>query len=119
MKLELVDAAGNVVGYKAGTPEALAAWVEDKKPSGMRVKIVPDTKKLEFTRPLTRNTVRQKRNQLLAKYQWTVGADSPLTKQNQAEWLGYLKSLHRITKDLGNPANAVWPTEPGLEYDDA
>lgn len=117
MKLALKDAAGNVVGYKSGTPEALARWVENKKPTELTFEIAETATKLDFARPVTINTVRQRRNKLLAKYQWTVGPDSPLTKKNQADWLLYLKALHRVTKDLDDPAAVEWPVEPEFIYD--
>ena len=117
MKIALKDVNGQVVGYKSGNPEALVRWVEEKLPEGLTAEITDPSEDTTFTRPVTINTVRQKRNKLLSCYQWTVGPDSPLTKQNQAAWLHYLKALHRVTKDLGDPLGVVWPVEPELIYE--
>lgn len=116
MRIALKNDAGEVVGYKSGNLGKLVVWTESKLPAGLSAEFVTGDEK-PFIRPVTRNIVRQKRNKLLSRYQWTVGPASPLTKQNQADWLVYLKALHRVTKDLDDPAAVEWPVEPEFIYD--
>lgn len=62
------------------------------------------------------NVVRARRNAKLAEFEWTIGQASPLSPANRAEWLQYLRDLHKVTKDLDDPDLAVWPIEPELRY---
>jgi hypothetical protein len=42
-------------------------------------------------------SIRSQRNDLLAKCDWTVLADSPLTEEKRAEWLTYRQALRDIS----------------------
>ena len=47
--------------------------------------------------------IRNQRNDLLAKCDWTVLADSPLTEEKRAEWLTYRQALRDISDLEGFP----------------
>lgn len=63
--------------------------------------------------------VKSRRSTLLDRNRWTIMPDSPLTQQNQAQWMIYLKNLHRLTLDNVDPKNVTWPEPPSLEYSNA
>lgn len=109
---------GAIVARKRGVSDACARWAEQFAPEQFEV--------LEAWLPITKQEapqdlrkVRVERNRLLTRWDWTVGAASPLSAANQREWKQYLLALHRVTKDLVDPADVVWPTQPELVYDDA
>lgn len=55
--------------------------------------------------------VREERNILLSKCDWTQFQDSPVTGSKLTEWQTYRQSLRDITNQE-NPYNIIWPTEP-------
>lgn len=57
-------------------------------------------------------SVRSKRNQLLAESDWTQMADSPLTDAKKTEWATYRTSLRDIPDQTDFPTNVTWPTKP-------
>lgn len=75
---------------------------------------------LEFApKPVTLDPARAQRDRLLRRFAWTVEAHSPLTKANQAEWMQYLKALHKITVGVESSDQVIWPEAPaGFEYGD-
>lgn len=54
-------------------------------------------------------TIRQQRNQLLDKSDWTQVLDSPV---NQTAWATYRQNLRDISTQAGFPWNTVWPQPP-------
>lgn len=68
--------------------------------------------------PPLMHELRNKRDELLNDFRWTVMPDSPLTVENQVEWLAYLKSLQRLLKDVTNPSEVVWPDKPGYIFEE-
>lgn len=56
--------------------------------------------------------IRQRRNQLLEKSDWTQLSDSPLTKDKKTAWKTYRQALRDITKQDGFPLNIVFPQMP-------
>ena len=48
-------------------------------------------------------SIRSQRNDLLAKCDWTVLADSPITEEKRAEWLTYRQALRDISGLEGFP----------------
>lgn len=81
----------------------------------------PNTHKSDATRPqvpLERQwaEVRNRRNDLLDAWRWTVMPDSPLTAEEQAEWLAWLKALQAVTKGVEAPRDVAWPEQPALRY---
>jgi hypothetical protein len=57
------------------------------------------------------HAIRDRRNELLLKCDWTQLADSPLTNQKQTEWQIYRQSLRDITNQP-NPFSISWPSSP-------
>ncbi|NLK39239.1 MAG: hypothetical protein GX303_03180, partial [Clostridiales bacterium] len=57
-------------------------------------------------------SVRDKRNLLLAEYDWTQNADSPLAPEKKAEWAAYRQALRDIPEQEGFPYSVVWPAKP-------
>ena len=59
--------------------------------------------------------LREKRNSLLDKTEWTVNSDNQLSDDKKAEWKTYRQKLRDITKDLKTAedvAKVVFPGEP-------
>lgn len=53
--------------------------------------------------------VREKRNELLSKSDWTQLADSPVDK---TVWAEYRQALRDLPSTNDNPFEIVWPVEP-------
>ncbi len=53
--------------------------------------------------------VRQTRDGLLKKSDWTQAADAPV---DQAAWATYRQALRDIPSQAGFPNEVVWPVEP-------
>jgi Phage tail assembly chaperone protein len=62
--------------------------------------------------------LRNKRDDILNTYRWTVMPDSPLSEQNQQEWMTYLKALQSLLKDVTPETtnSVVWPEKPQYQY---
>ncbi len=54
--------------------------------------------------------LRDERNKLLEKSDWTQARDVILS--NDSEWISYRQSLRDITKNYSSIFDVVWPTEP-------
>lgn len=84
-----------------------------------RFKINIVTKELEEIttprKPLI-HELRNKRNDLLNDYRWTIMPDSPLS--NQQEWLVYLQSLHSLLQSITPETTdqVIWPVRPQYIY---
>ena len=61
-------------------------------------------------KPLVEEDVRNERNELLEKYQWTETAD--LTTDEKAAWKTYKQALRDLPKQEGFPYEVTWPTKP-------
>jgi hypothetical protein len=59
------------------------------------------------------NQIRQQRNALLAKSDWTVLTDSPLTTANKTKWKTYRQALRDLPSSSDWP-NVTFPEEPTL-----
>jgi hypothetical protein len=55
-------------------------------------------------------SLREERNKLLAKTDWTQGADVPDAIKNA--YTSYRQKLRDITKTHNNPRTVVWPDKP-------
>lgn len=53
--------------------------------------------------------VREQRNKLLSKSDWTQLPDAPV---DQAAWAGYRQELRDLTEQVGFPTEVIWPTAP-------
>lgn len=58
------------------------------------------------------NNIRENRNSLLKKSDWTQVADAPV---DQAAWAVYRQALRDITDQEGFPNEVTWPEEPVTE----
>ena len=59
--------------------------------------------------------LREKRDDILDKTEWTVNNDNALTEDKKKEWISYRKKLRDITKDLKTSedvAKVTMPTAP-------
>lgn len=59
--------------------------------------------------PKTEKQVRQRRNKLLARSDWTQVPDAPV---DHAAWANYRQALRDVTKQSGFPENVIWPEVP-------
>lgn len=86
-----------------------------------RFRINLTTKELEEIteerKPLM-HELRNKRDETLNTYRWTVMPDSPLSETNKAEWLAWLQSLQSLLVGITPETTdtVVWPTKPGYAY---
>lgn len=60
--------------------------------------------------------IKSQRNKLLNSTQWTTQRGSPLTEACQDLWVAYHVALNALTITFAEPADVVWPVQPGLEY---
>lgn len=116
---------GELGPIMTGTEEDLANALQFTHIEGAfdntRFKINIGTKELEEIltprKPLI-HELRNKRNDLLNDYRWTIMPDSPLTEANKADWLEYLRALQALlvntTPDTTD--QVVWPTKPQYDY---
>lgn len=56
--------------------------------------------------------LRAERNRRLARSDWTVLPDSPLSPEKVAEWKVYRQALRDLPENTTDPANPVWPAPP-------
>lgn len=61
------------------------------------------------------NTARQRRNQELARTDWTQLADCPLSDEDKAAWSEYRQSLRDITEQENFPLDITWMESPDAE----
>ena len=61
---------------------------------------------------LLKESIANKRNNLLYRSDWTQLPNGPLNQQQQGQWAIYRQALRDITTQSGYPANVIWPTEP-------
>ena len=59
-------------------------------------------------------SIREKRDLLLAKCDWTQAADSPLTAQQITDYATYRQELRDTPASDPDPDNITWPTEPTI-----
>lgn len=55
--------------------------------------------------------LRQQRDEMLIRSDWTQSPDSPLTDAKKTEWRIYRQSLRDIT-ETSDLTNVTWPTQP-------
>ena len=70
--------------------------------------------KEDYIKPLSYSwdTLRTKRNTLLAESDWTQLSDSPLTTEQKSSFATYRQDLRDITDDYSSPVDVIWPTKP-------
>ena len=72
----------------------------------------PDTAKMTEMYKCEYQAIRQKRNDLLTKSDWTQIPGSPLTDEQKAAWATYRQQLRDLAIDGSCPLDFVWPTPP-------
>lgn len=60
----------------------------------------------------TAETIRAKRDALLAACDWTQMPDSPLDDEAKAAWATYRQALRDVPQQEGFPETVNWPEEP-------
>lgn len=53
----------------------------------------------------------------LERLAWTIRADSPLTPQNRAEWLAWLRAARKAVGNADDPREVKLPPEPAVAFD--
>ena len=61
---------------------------------------------------ITEEQIRQERNFMLMRSDWTQVEDAPLTAEQKSNWVVYRQALRDITTQAGFPVNTNWPTQP-------
>ena len=61
---------------------------------------------------LAEAAVRQQRDQLIGKSDWTTLADVPLSEQARVQWATYRQALRDVTGQTGFPLSVIWPAMP-------
>ena len=61
---------------------------------------------------LAEAAVRQQRDQLIGKSDWTTLADVPLSEQARLQWAAYRQALRDVTSQAGFPQKVDWPEAP-------
>ena len=74
------------------------------------VTVVPDT---ELITARQWAAVREQRDQMLAKCDWTQLADAHLSLDKKQAWSDYRQALRDIPEDFEVPTQVQWPTIPG------
>lgn len=60
----------------------------------------------------TEEQIRQQRNVLLLRSDWTQLPDAQLTPEKKAEWATYRQALRDVTTQAGYPTTIDWPVAP-------
>lgn len=63
-------------------------------------------------RDITWDKIKQIRNLLLQKSDWTQLIDVDLSEENKLKWSAYRKELRDITETFRNPSEVQWPISP-------
>lgn len=58
--------------------------------------------------------IRQKRDELITKTDWTQAGDAPLNAEKKAEFAAYRQTLRDIPQSVDDPDNVVWPEKPAV-----
>lgn len=70
------------------------------------------TRKEVPVEPITWDDIRQERDFLLSRSDWTQIPDSPLSDADKGSWQTYRQSLRDITDTYSDPDEVVWPNKP-------
>jgi len=99
--------------------DPVATHIEVVPPLDYRAVIVnqdltlsPDTEKMAEMYKWEYQAIRQQRNDLLAKSDWTQIPGSPLADEQKAAWATYRQQLRDLVIDGSCPLDFVWPTAP-------
>lgn len=70
------------------------------------------TRKERPVTPITWDDIRQERDFLLSRSDWTQISDSPLSDEDKAAWQTYRQALRDITETYTSLDDVVWPGVP-------
>lgn len=56
--------------------------------------------------------IRQYRNELLTRCDWTQLPDAPLTDTERSAWADYRQALRDLPASVDDPDDVVWPEVP-------
>ena len=56
--------------------------------------------------------IRSRRDNLIAKSDWTVATDTPLSDSVKAKWVKYRKALRDLPASESDPDDITWPDAP-------
>lgn len=99
-----------VADYKTIVTEGRPVLVEGVWTQTWNVKHIPEEQAVKIFDAQVK-LVRDERNLLLAKSDWTQLSDSPVNKQL---WAEYRAALRNITEQESFPFNITWPIPPSL-----
>jgi hypothetical protein len=94
-----LDGQYDALEYKVVNGQAVAKTDAEKQS-------YDDTRNAE-----TVDSLRDRRNILLAQSDWTQSPDSPLTNAKKQEWAVYRQQL-RDMPSTADPENLTWPSQP-------
>ena len=77
-----------------------------------KIQLEPDTDKMKDMYKYEYQGIRNQRNDLLYKSDWTQIPGGPLSDQKKAEWGVYRQQLRDLVIEGTCPLNFVWPTPP-------
>jgi len=76
------------------------------------IQLTPDTDKMNEMYKYEYQGIRNQRNDLLYKSDWTQIPGGPLTDEKKAEWATYRQQLRDLVIEGSCPLDFVWPTPP-------
>ena len=82
------------------------------KDSEGNIQLAPDTATMSEMYAWEYKVIRQQRNDLLYKSDWTQIPGGPLTTEKKAAWATYRQQLRDLVIEGSCPLNFVWPTPP-------
>jgi Phage tail assembly chaperone protein len=81
--------------------------------SSSNIQLTPDTDKMATIYKWEYDAIRQQRNDLLYKSDWTCSVtDGPLTVDQKAAWATYREQLRNLQIEGTCPLTFIWPTPP-------
>jgi hypothetical protein len=92
-------------------PMDYRAVIVSKDESG-QIQLAPDTEKMTDMYKWEYQTIRNQRNDLLYKSDWTQIPGGPLTDEQKAAWATYRQQLRDLVVEGTCPLDFVWPTPP-------
>jgi hypothetical protein len=107
--------------YTAADPtrDPTATHIEVVPPLDYRAVIVnkdltlsPDTEKMAVLYKWEYQAIRNQRNDLLTKSDWTQIPGGPLTDEQRAAWSVYRQQLRDLVIEGSCPLDFTWPTPP-------
>jgi hypothetical protein len=92
-------------------PMDYRAVIVSKDESGA-IQLAPDTDKMAEMYEWEYQVIRNQRNDLLYKSDWTQIPGGPLTDEQKAAWATYRQQLRDLVIEGTCPLDFVWPTPP-------